>query len=77
MELYEQLSKDDDLVERNLRPFAEECDQMQGLQVFMESESAWAAFGSRYLEAVRDEFGKVPIWIFGVEGTRSGADEVC
>lgn len=76
LELFDQLSKDEDLVERDVRPAAEESDQMQGVQVWCESESAWAGFASKMVEGLRDEFGKMPIWVVGLEGVGRGGDEV-
>ena len=40
---------------------------MQGMQVFTGTHDAWGGFASRYLERVRDEYGKVPVWVWGVE----------
>lgn len=33
----------------------------------MESDSAWAGFGSEYLEALREEYPKSTIWTWGIE----------
>lgn len=40
---------------------------MQGLQVFAGADDAWGGFAARYVERVRDEFGKVGIWVWGIE----------
>ncbi|CAP68765.1 uncharacterized protein PODANS_7_7330 [Podospora anserina S mat+] len=54
-ELFRELDKEHDLLDRDLRYFAEEADFMQGFQVFMGVDDAWGGFGSRYLERIRDE----------------------
>ena len=56
-ELFADLDREHDLLDRDVRPFAEEADQLQGLQVFCGLEDAWGGFMGRYLERVRDEFG--------------------
>ena len=33
----------------------------------MESDSAWAGFGSEYLEALNNEYPKASIWTWGIE----------
>ncbi|KAL9117326.1 MAG: hypothetical protein Q9187_006140, partial [Circinaria calcarea] len=77
-ELFASLDREHDLLDRDLRLWAEECDSMQGVQVFTGADDAWAGFASRYVERVRDEFGKVGIWVWGVEeggGSGSGQGE--
>ena len=51
-------------MDRDLRPWAEECDQMQGVQILAGGDDAWAGFASSYAERVRDEFGKKEIWVW-------------
>ncbi|MCJ1401793.1 mtDNA inheritance, partitioning of the mitochondrial organelle [Xylographa trunciseda] len=67
-ELFDSLDKEHDLLDRDLRLWVEECDQMQGVQVFTGSDDAWGGFASRYVERLRDEYGKVGIWVWGIEG---------
>lgn len=74
-ELYRALEGQEDLIDRDLRPFAEECDQMQGLQLLAGVENAWAGFTARYLDRVRDEYGKMPVWVWGL-GEAPGASSV-
>ncbi|KAK0738441.1 tubulin domain-containing protein [Schizothecium vesticola] len=71
-ELFAQLDAECDVVDRDLRPFAEEADGLQGVQIVCGSDDAWAGFGAGYLERVRDEFGKLPIVVVGVEGGGEG-----
>lgn len=55
------------MIYSDLRPFIEECDQLQGLQVLTSVDDAWGGFASRYVERLRDEFGKLSIWVWGLE----------
>lgn len=66
-DLYTTLDKEHDLLDRDIRPWAEECDQMQGIQMFASADDAWGGFGSRYVESLRDEYAKTPIWFWGLE----------
>ena len=66
-ELFSSLDKEHDLLDRDLRPFAEECDQLQGLQLFTGIDDAWGGFAARYMDRLRDEFGKTSIWVWGFE----------
>ena len=66
-ELFAQIDRDEDLLDRDLRPWAEECDQMQGIQVWTSGDDAWGGFASRYAERLRDEFGKIGLWTYSAE----------
>ncbi|KAI4255621.1 MAG: hypothetical protein L6R42_006637 [Xanthoria sp. 1 TBL-2021] len=66
-ELFSKLDKDHDLLDRDIRPWAEECDQMQAIQAFASADDAWGGFASRYVESLRDEYGKTPLWFWGLE----------
>ncbi|GAB1320399.1 mtDNA inheritance, partitioning of the mitochondrial organelle [Madurella fahalii] len=66
-DLFAALDREHDLLDRDLRPFAEEADHMQGLQVFAGFDDAWGGFAARYVERVRDEYGKVGVWVWGLE----------
>ena len=55
-------------MDRDLRPFAEEADYMQGLQIFSGTEDGWGGFTSSYVERIRDEYPKTNIWFWGLEG---------
>jgi hypothetical protein len=69
-ELFRDLDKELDLLDRDVRPFVEECDQMQGMQMFTGSDDAWGGFSARYLDSLRDEYGKTSIWVWGNESTK-------
>ncbi|KAI1465014.1 tubulin nucleotide-binding domain-like protein [Daldinia caldariorum] len=71
-ELFGSLDKEHDLLDRDLRPFIEEADQMQGLQIMTGLDDAWAGFAAKYLERLRDEYGKTPIWVFGAQEPNTG-----
>ncbi|KAJ6439995.1 phosducin [Purpureocillium lavendulum] len=72
-ELFSSLDKEHDVVDRDWRPFAEECDLMQGIQVFTTLDDAWGGFASSYLEALRDEYSKTCIWVWGLRTPLAGA----
>ncbi|KAI0603524.1 tubulin domain-containing protein [Biscogniauxia sp. FL1348] len=71
-ELFASLDKEHDLVDRDLRPFVEEADQMQGIQILAGLDDAWAGFAAKYVERLRDEYGKTPVWVFGVQEPTRG-----
>lgn len=66
-ELFTSMDRDVDLLDRDLRLWAEECDQMQGIKIYTGADDAWGGFASRYIERLRDEFGKLAIWTWGIE----------
>lgn len=66
-ELFSSLDKDHDIVDRDLRPFVEEADHMQGVQIMAGIDDAWGGFAAKYLERLRDEYGKTPIWVWGLQ----------
>lgn len=66
-ELFQSLEKDEDIVDRDFRPFAEECDRMQGIQALATLDDAWGGFATRYLDALRDEYPKSCIWLWGLQ----------
>ncbi|KAJ5458633.1 hypothetical protein N7475_010021 [Penicillium sp. IBT 31633x] len=71
-ELFKELDKEHDLLDRDLRPLLEECDHLRALQLFSGSDDAWGGFSAQYVERLRDEFGKKSIWVWAIEdGTRT------
>lgn len=66
-DLFQDLDKEHDLLDRDLRPFAEECDQIRALQLFTSSDDAWGGFAARYVDRLRDEFGKKSLWVWALE----------
>lgn len=55
------------LLDRDVRLFAEECDSLQGFQVLSGIDDAWGGWCSRYIDALRDEFGKKSMWLWGLQ----------
>jgi hypothetical protein len=66
-ELFNSLDKEHDLLDRDLRPFAEEADQMQGIQLIAGMDDAWGGFAARYMDRLKDEYGKTTVWFWGLE----------
>lgn len=66
-ELFNSLDKEHDLLDRDLRSFAEEADHMQGLQIISGIDDAWGGFAARYMDRIRDEYGKTSVCVWGVE----------
>jgi hypothetical protein len=66
-ELFDNLDKEHDLLDRDVRPFAEEADQMQGFQIMASVDDAWGGFAAKYMDRLRDEYGKTAMWVFGIE----------
>ncbi|KAI9501026.1 Tubulin/FtsZ, GTPase domain-containing protein, partial [Coemansia spiralis] len=54
----------DDVLEGNLRVFAEESDYLQGFQVFADAVGGFAGYGSAFMAKARDEFPKTPILLY-------------
>ena len=71
-ELFANLDREHDLLDRDLRPWLEECDQLQGIQVFTGTDDAWGGFAAGYLERLADELGKGSRWIFGLQQSGQG-----
>jgi len=72
-ELFRDVDREADLLDRDVRLFVEECDSMQGFQVFAGTDDAWGGWTEKYADALRDEFGKKAIWVYGLEDTRQVA----
>ncbi len=71
-ELFSSLDREHDLLDRDLRPFAEECDQIQGLQIITAVDDAWGGFAARYTDRIRDDFGKTSVWVWALEDGKQG-----
>lgn len=61
------MDKEHDLLDRDFRLFAEECDQMQGVQIITSADDSWGGFASEYVAALRDEYSKITIVTWGLE----------
>lgn len=66
-QLFRDLDTEEDLLDRDIRPFAEECDQLRAFQVFTGTDDAWGGFSSRYIDKLKDEYGKKSVWVWGLE----------
>jgi hypothetical protein len=66
-DLFKDLDKEHDLLDRDVRLFAEECDQLRAIQIFTGSDDAWGGFASKYVDRIRDEYGKTGIWVWAIE----------
>lgn len=75
-DLFASMDRNVDLLDRDLRVWAEECDQMQGIQVFTSGDDAWGAFAAKYVESLRDEFPKMGIWTWGFEEEQGKGQKV-
>jgi hypothetical protein len=75
-ELFKTEDQEHDLLDRDTRPFVEECDQLQGFQVLAGADDAWAAFAGRYVERLKDEYGRKSIWAWGSEDATDQASRV-
>jgi hypothetical protein len=76
-DLFKSLDKEHDLLDRDLRPFVEEADQMQGIQLMAGVDDAWGGFAARYMDRLKDEYGKTTVWFWGVEDDIKIAPRVC
>ncbi|MCJ1471228.1 mtDNA inheritance, partitioning of the mitochondrial organelle [Pseudocyphellaria aurata] len=76
-ELFAGLDREVDVLDRDLRGWAEECDALQGIQFVAGGDDAWGGFAARYVERVRDEFGKLGIWVWALEEERGKGPKVC
>lgn len=76
-ELFNSLDKEHDLLDRDLRPFAEEADHIQGIQLLAGVDDAWGGFAARYMDRLRDEYGKTTVWFWGIEDDIKMIPRVC
>lgn len=75
-DLFSSLDKEHDILDRDLRPFVEEADQMQAIQLMTSLDDAWGGFAARYMDRLRDEYGKTAIWIWGLQDGIGGTPRV-
>lgn len=66
-ELFNSVDREHDILDRDFRSFAEESDQMKAIQIFAGVDDAWGGFAARYIDRLRDEFGKKDIWVWALE----------
>ena len=70
--LFAARDNDIDILDTDLRPWIEECDGLQAVQVFTSSDDAWSGFTTKYVERMRDELGKSSIWVWGLDNSIGG-----
>jgi hypothetical protein len=75
-DLFSSLDKEYDLLDRDMRPFIEECDLMQGVQVMMTLDDVWGGFASCFMERMRDEYGKSCIWVWAGQSPQQRSTKV-
>jgi hypothetical protein len=66
-DLFNSLDKQHDILDRDLRPFAEEADHLQGIQLISSIDDAWGGFSASYMDRLVDEYGKNMVWVWGLE----------
>lgn len=71
-DLFSALNAQEDILDSQLRPFVEECDLLQGLQIIGGGDDGWGGFGSAMVDRIREEFGKTCVWYWMPEGISSG-----
>ncbi|KAI8145038.1 tubulin domain-containing protein [Fennellomyces sp. T-0311] len=72
---YSDYERETESFEDNFRRFVEECDNLQGFQVFAGIDDAFSGFTEGLLHDVRDEFAKTPILCYGLQSTSMPAQE--
>ncbi|KAL2753837.1 hypothetical protein ACRALDRAFT_1064949 [Sodiomyces alcalophilus JCM 7366] len=71
-DLFQSLDKGHDVMDRDLRPFIEEADHMQAIQIFTALDDAWGGFAAQYLDRMRDEYPKTTLWTWGTQASHQG-----
>lgn len=66
-ELYKAQGYEQEPVDQDVRRFAEECDQVQGFQMFSGVSDGWSGFASGYIEDLHDEYPKAEVWSWAIE----------
>lgn len=56
-----------EIFDSEIRPWIEETDALQAMQLFTSLSDAWAGFSASYLEALRDELPKTCLWVWAIE----------
>jgi hypothetical protein len=67
-ELFNSMDREHDILDRDLRSFAEESDQLKAIQIFCGTDDAWGGFGAGYMDRLSDEYGKKDMWVWALEG---------
>jgi hypothetical protein len=67
-DLFQREDAENDVFDRDFRPFAEDSDHMQGVVMIVDDEDAWGGFAASYLERLRDRLERTTIIVWGVNG---------
>jgi hypothetical protein len=70
--LFRDLDAAHDLLDRDVRPFVEEADGMQGIQLVTGADDGWGGFAAAFLERLRDEYGKTALWTWALRAPQAG-----
>ncbi|CAO3655803.1 unnamed protein product [Mucor hiemalis] len=70
-EAYRENEKEMDIFEDNFRFFVEECDSLQGFQIFTDVDDGFGGFTEGLLNNIRDEFLKTPIMTYGLSDSHA------
>ena len=76
-DLFRSLSRDRDMLDDDLRPLVEECDQMQGVQILTSVDDGWGGFSSKYLDELRDEYSKSCTFVWALNSRTNNMPLVC
>ncbi|KAI9261367.1 tubulin domain-containing protein [Helicostylum pulchrum] len=68
---YNENEKEMDIFEDNFRFFVEECDNLQGFQIFTDVDDAFGGFTESLLDNIRDEYLKTPIMTYGLSDSHA------
>ena len=63
----------DDALDAALRPWLEECDAAQAVQLVAALDGAWAGVGAAWAERARDALGKTSLWVWAADAA-AGAE---
>lgn len=70
-EAYGENEKEMDIFEDNFRFFVEECDSLQGFQIWTDVDDGFGGFTEGLLNNIRDEFLKTPIMTYGMSDSHA------
>ncbi|KAI9338876.1 tubulin domain-containing protein [Pilaira anomala] len=68
---YTENEREVDIFEDNFRFFVEECDNLQGFQIFSDVDDAFGGFTESLLDNIRDEYLKTPIMTYGLSDSHA------
>ncbi|KAI9319976.1 tubulin domain-containing protein, partial [Dichotomocladium elegans] len=66
---YAEYERETETFEDNFRRFTEECDNLQGFQIFTDVDDAFGGFTEGMMHDIRDDFAKTPVMIYGLQSS--------